>query len=142
LNLIVGNTAKSSVKSVSLFGVLQRLYILFSASPKRWLLLKKHIKTLTSKEVCETRWECRIQSVKAVRFQYAEIFEAMTAMIEEEGDPKINSEATSLLLFMKDYSFIVALIVWYDVLYQMNIISNKLQSMETNMSELIDLMEG
>jgi hypothetical protein len=41
LNLIVGDAAKSSVKSVSLFGFLQRWYILFSASPKRWLLLKK-----------------------------------------------------------------------------------------------------
>jgi hypothetical protein len=110
-NLIVGDAAKSSVKSVSLFGVLQRLYILFSSSPKHWLLLKNHIKNLTLKEVCETLWECRIQSVKAVRFQYAEIFEAMTAMIEEEDDPKINSEARSLLLFMKNYSFIVALIV-------------------------------
>jgi hypothetical protein len=141
LNLIIGDAAKSSVKSVSLFGVLQRLYILFSASPKRWLLLKNHIKNLTLKEICETRWECRIQSVKAVRFHYAEIFEAMTAMIEED-DPKINSEARSPLLFMKYYSFIVALIVWYDVLYRINIISKKLQSMETNMSELINLMEG
>jgi hypothetical protein len=116
LNLIVGDAAKSSVKSVSLFGVLQRLYILFSTSPKCWLLLKNHIKNLTLKEVCEICWECRIQSIKAVRFQYTEIFEAMTTMIEEEVDPKINSEARSLSLFMKDYSFIVTLIVWYDVL--------------------------
>jgi hypothetical protein len=65
----------------------------------------------------------------------------MTTMIEEDDDPKINSEARSLLLFMKDYSFIFALIVWYDVLYQINITSKKLQSMETNMLELIDLME-
>jgi hypothetical protein len=65
----------------------------------------------------------------------------MTAMIEEDVS-KINSEARCLLLFMKDYSFIGALIVWYDVLYQINIISKKLQSVETNMSELIGLMEG
>jgi hypothetical protein len=73
LNLIVGDAAKSSVKSVSLFGVLKRLYMLFSVSPKHWVLLKKHIKNLTLKEVCETSWECRIQSIMAVRFQYAEI---------------------------------------------------------------------
>jgi hypothetical protein len=47
-------------------------------------------------------------------------------MIEEEDDPKINSEARSLLLFMKDYSFIVLLILWYDVLYQINTVSKKL----------------
>jgi hypothetical protein len=34
---------------------------------------KNHIKNLTLKEVCETSWVCRIQNVKAVRFQYAEI---------------------------------------------------------------------
>jgi hypothetical protein len=61
LNLIVGDAAKSSVKSVSLFGVLQRLYVLFSVFPKRWLLLKNHIKNLTLKEVCETSLECRIK---------------------------------------------------------------------------------
>jgi hypothetical protein len=55
----------------------------------------------------------------------------MTAMIEEEDNTKMKSEARSLLLFMKDYSFIVALIVWYDVLCQINIISKKLKSMET-----------
>jgi hypothetical protein len=33
-------------------------------------------------------------------------------------------------------------IVWHEVLYQINIISKKLQSTETNVSELIDLMEG
>jgi hypothetical protein len=53
LNLI-GDAAKSSAKSVSLLGVPQRLYSLFSTSPKRWLLLKNHIKNLTLKEVCET----------------------------------------------------------------------------------------
>jgi hypothetical protein len=57
---LVGDAAKSSVKSVSLFGALQRLYILFSASPKWWWLLKTHIINLTLKEVCETHRECRI----------------------------------------------------------------------------------
>jgi hypothetical protein len=46
------------------------------------VFIKKFIKNLTLKEVCETHWEYGIQSIKAVRFQYAEIFEAMTAMME------------------------------------------------------------
>jgi hypothetical protein len=36
LNLVVSYAAKTSVKSVSLFGVIQRLFVFFSSSTKRW----------------------------------------------------------------------------------------------------------
>jgi len=36
LNLVLADAAKSSVASVSFFGVLQRLYNLFSSSVQRW----------------------------------------------------------------------------------------------------------
>ncbi|CAK6966422.1 PREDICTED: zinc finger MYM-type protein 1-like [Scomber scombrus] len=42
LNLVVGDAAKSSVASVRFFGLLQRLYTLFS-----WTILKEHVKTFT-----------------------------------------------------------------------------------------------
>lgn len=140
LNLIVGDAAKSSVKSVSLFGVLQRLYILFSASTKRWAVLKTHVTNLTVKQVCETRWECCIQCVKAIRYQFKEICDAL--MAEKAEDPKISSEAKSLELFFTDYSFIFALIVWYDVLFQVNLISKMMQSKNLDIADSVNLIEG
>ncbi|GBP80909.1 hypothetical protein EVAR_48990_1 [Eumeta japonica] len=50
LNLVIADTAKSSVKSISLFGFLQRLFVLFSGSTKRWEVISKHIEGLSLKK--------------------------------------------------------------------------------------------
>lgn len=57
LNLVVGDAAKSSVKSISFFGLLQCLYNLFSSSVHRWDILREHVKDLTVKALSTTRWE-------------------------------------------------------------------------------------
>lgn len=46
LNLVLCDAAKSSTNSVTLFGVLERLYTLFSVSVNRWQLLVDHLKNL------------------------------------------------------------------------------------------------
>lgn len=57
LNLVVSDAAKSSVMSMSFFGLLQRLYNLFSSSVQRWAVLKQHVTQLTLKMLSTTRWE-------------------------------------------------------------------------------------
>ena len=47
LNLVVADAASSSLKTISLFGVLQRIYVIFSASLHRWKMLTNHVKDLT-----------------------------------------------------------------------------------------------
>ncbi|KAK0151754.1 hypothetical protein N1851_006880 [Merluccius polli] len=90
LNL-VGDAAKSSVASVSLFGLLQRLYSLFSSSVHRWTIIKDHVKTFTVKALSTTRWECRIEAVKAVRYQFPDILKALTAL-EDHAKEKRDEE--------------------------------------------------
>ena len=41
LNLVVADSAKESLDATAYFGYLQKLYNLFSASTKRWAILKK-----------------------------------------------------------------------------------------------------
>ena len=59
--------ASSCSDAVSFFGILQRIYV-FTASTQRWTILKP---------LSDTLWECRIESVKAVRYQTAEIRDAL-----------------------------------------------------------------
>nr|XP_036234234.1 zinc finger MYM-type protein 1-like [Bactrocera oleae] len=49
-NLLLCDAAKSSVRSVTLFGVLQRLFTLFSASVHRWKILTDHLGLYTIKK--------------------------------------------------------------------------------------------
>lgn len=48
-NLVLCDAAKSSVSSITLFGVLQRLFTLFSSSVNRWKILTDHLKSYTLK---------------------------------------------------------------------------------------------
>ncbi|KAG5874922.1 hypothetical protein JTB14_019590 [Gonioctena quinquepunctata] len=82
-NLVLCDAAKSSEKSVTLFGILQRLFTLFSASVHRWKILTDHLGLSTIKKLSHTRWEARISSVKAVRYQISAIHDALITLAIE-----------------------------------------------------------
>ncbi|XP_033133742.1 zinc finger MYM-type protein 1 [Brassica rapa] len=73
LNLVVSDMAHSCLKAISFFGVVQRIYTLFSSSTKRWKILLDHVPFFTVKSLSNTRWESRINSVKAIRFQALQV---------------------------------------------------------------------
>lgn len=131
LNLVVGDAAKSSVTSISFFGLLQRLYTLFSSSVHRWTILTSHVKNFTVKALYTTRWECRVEAVKAVRYQLPEILEALTALKDyaaEKRDTNVVSTAEGISQEMQRLPFVVSTIVLYNVLFQINKVSKILQS--------------
>ncbi|CAK6972556.1 zinc finger MYM-type 1-like protein [Scomber scombrus] len=99
LNLVVADAAKSSVLSISFFGVLQRLCNLFSSSVQRSAILKEHVKQLSLKPLSTTRWEARIESVKAVRYQLPQILQALSVLqtfAVEKRDSETMSTANAL----------------------------------------------
>ncbi|XP_078024518.1 zinc finger MYM-type protein 1-like [Epinephelus lanceolatus] len=109
LNLVVGDAVKSSVTSISFFGLLQRLYTLFSSSVHRWSILTEHVKNFTLKALSTTRWESRIEAIKAVRYQLPEIVEALTALKEyamEKRDAEVVSTAGSICKEMQRWPFV------------------------------------
>ena len=65
--------AKSCGKAKDFFGIIQRIYTIFAKSTKRWQILKDNISGLTLKALSSTRWESRVDSVKAIRFQMQDI---------------------------------------------------------------------
>jgi hypothetical protein len=120
------------------FGTIQRTYRIFAHSTKRWDILRQFVKTLSVKPLCETRWESRIDSVKAVRYQCGELFDALCKLSELDNDPKIRSEAQSLAKELRSFEFLVSLAVWYEVLYRINSISKLMQSPRMNLTTALD----
>ena len=77
LNLALCDMAKNCGRAKDFFGIIQRIYTTFANSTKKWQILKGNIKGWTLKSVSATRWESRVESVKAIRFQCADIREAL-----------------------------------------------------------------
>jgi len=93
--------------------------IFFSASTVRCTIFRQHVKNLTMKSLSDTWCECRIESVKAVRYQPVEIHEALSTVAAATTDPLSRSEAESLCRELETFSFIVALVFWHDILFQL-----------------------
>jgi hypothetical protein len=81
LNLALCDMAKNS-GSKDFFGIIQRIYTTFGNSTKKWQILKDNITGWTLKSVSATRWESRVESVKAIRFQCSDIREALLQVFD------------------------------------------------------------
>ena len=118
----------SCSKVISFFGVVQRLYILFSSFTKRRDILKGHVSGLTLKSLSQTRRESHVESVRTMRFQATEIRDALIHLANIDGDPKIKSEVESLATNeMENSEFLLGMIIWHNLLFAINSVSKFLQ---------------
>ena len=139
LNLTLCDIANCCGKAKDFFGVVQRIYTLFSHSTKRWQILINNVKGLTMKPLSATRWESHVESVKAIRFQVLEIREALLQLAETDNDSKIRSEADSLATHeLGNFEFLLGMIIWYEILFAVNLVSKSLQSKDMLIDIAID----
>ncbi|XP_068115082.1 zinc finger MYM-type protein 1-like [Hyperolius riggenbachi] len=140
LNLVVADAAKNSPEANAYFGYLQNLFKLFSASTQRWTILKSKV-TITLKSWSETRWESRVESVEAVRYQASNIREALLQVRETSSDPGVQAEAQSLAEEVGSFRFLICTVVWYDILQKIQIVSKLMQSESMQLDVAVDLLK-
>ncbi|XP_021761137.1 zinc finger MYM-type protein 1-like [Chenopodium quinoa] len=144
LNLTLCDMANTCSKARDFFGVIQRIYTIFTASTKRWQILKDNVKGLTVKSLSSTRWESRVESVKAIRFQMSDIREALLQVADSnDKDYNIKSEAKSLANNeLGDFEFLIAIVIWYEILFAINLVSKLLQSKDMLIDVAIKKIRG
>jgi len=131
LNLTLCDMANSCGKAKYFFRVVQHIYTIFANSTKRWKILKDNLKGLTPKSLSSTRWESHVESVNAIRAAMSDFIEALLEVSEKDQDSKISSEAKSLATHeLGDFEFIVSIIIWFDILSAINLVSKLLQSVD------------
>uniref|UniRef100_A0A453PK34 DUF4371 domain-containing protein n=1 Tax=Aegilops tauschii subsp. strangulata TaxID=200361 RepID=A0A453PK34_AEGTS len=86
LNLTLCDMAKSCEQAISFFGIIQRIYVLFARSTKRWKILLDNVPNLTLKPLSNTRWETRIKSVQPIRYQTQQVRSALKELEKSSTD--------------------------------------------------------
>lgn len=71
------------------------VYNLFTGSTQRWAILQKFV-DLTLKSWSEMRWESRIKSTEALRYQAEKVREALLEVRNKATDPVVAVEANSM----------------------------------------------
>lgn len=96
----------------------------------------KKVQHLTLKSVSETRWESRIKAIRPLRFQLHEICESLDYLTKDDSrDMSTRHTAQSLLDKIKTFKFICSIVIWYNLLTKVNIVSKMLQNQNLNLNE-------
>ena len=87
----------------------------------------------------QTRWESRIESVKAIKFQTLKIRDALVKLAKTSEDPKIKNETMCLANYeIKSFEFLLGMNIWYDILFAVNSVSKILQSKDMHIDVAIN----
>ncbi|KAG8432737.1 hypothetical protein GDO86_017106 [Hymenochirus boettgeri] len=126
LNLVISDAATSCVEAQHL------------ATTHQWFTLKP---------LSTTRWESRIDAVKAIRNQLGNIDDALTAVMEDPTltgttKSKTISDVRGLQKKICNFKFVCGLVVWYNILFEVNITSKRLQDMEADLYGAVEQIEN
>ncbi|XP_042386417.1 zinc finger MYM-type protein 1-like [Zingiber officinale] len=143
LNLALCDIANCCPQAMLFFGVIQRIYKLFSSSTKRWKIFKHHVEGLTLKPLSQTRWESHVESVRPIKEQISKIRDALLDLADIGDDPTGKSEAESLATHdLENFEFLVGLVIWYKLLHSVNIVSKILQAEDVDIDVAIKHIKG
>ncbi|XP_047135276.1 uncharacterized protein LOC124812525 [Hydra vulgaris] len=89
----------------------------------------------------DTRWESRINCIQPLRYYFGNVLIALEKLEEyaiEKKDGKTASEVRSLITYISDWAFLLSIVIWYDILFQVNKTSKLIQSFGIS----LDVMEN
>lgn len=141
LNLVINDAAKSSHEVTNFFAIVQEIYVFFSASTYRWHVLMKEVPTTTAKPLSDTRWESRIDAIKTLRFNLEKIYDALFFLYNDTSrDNDTKNLAKSLINKIKSYKFVCSLVIWYNILSKLNIVSKIMQKSNIILPEVVKML--
>jgi len=146
LNLVLVDCCKSVDNAVNFFALLEKLYVFVSGATahKLWLETQKQLfpdeAPRQLQRLSDTRWACRITACRNVRDR----FEAIVCTLEKlaSGPNADRSLEAKSLLLMLDFTFVLMLHLFCDLLGKIHAVSNHLQSASMDLSCAAELVRN
>lgn len=139
--MVLNDAALPCAEAVSFFGIVQEIYNYFSGSTYRLEILKSNVSDLILKSLSQTRWESRINAVTPFRYQIGQIYDApYEASNDNKTDAFGKNTARNLAKKIKSNIIICSIIIWYQILYKINLFSKSLQEMAFHIHTATELI--
>ena len=98
---------------------------------------------MTLKSLSATRWESHVENVKAIKTQFSQIKQALIQLTKVSEDGKVCRDAESLINGeFSSFEFILSLVIWYEILFKINVVSKKLQSTDMLLDVAVQNLKG
>ena len=78
---------------------------------------------LNIKQICDTRWACRFEAIRAVEANLQVIFKLLHAIDDETSQAKAAADARGLLHQLQSFEFLLAMVVLKQLLEHTNVVS-------------------
>jgi len=139
LNLVGESSVNECLHSVNFFGLLQRLYLFFTASTHRWNILSLEQSKLSS--LSATRWSARADASRDYVKNFDGIHNALTILTEDkEQKLDTRNEAESLLKNIVKYENAFMAILWNRILHKFNIVNTYLQKVDLDLDVACNML--
>ena len=148
LNLVGVSAAESCVKTLSFFGLVQKLFIFFSASTIRWAIMSNCLENeagsgLFLKRVTGTRWSEWADATKALSYGDSNFQKALSVIAEDvKQKPETIHEAKCLLQDLSKKETAVMSVFWAVILKRFDAVSKSLQKETIELQTAVNMFKS
>jgi len=141
LNLCGQHSFAENSSCVTFFGTLESMYSFFAASTHRWEVLIGHT-GVSVKRLSTTRWSAHHAAVKPVKENFDEFLEAIEALSDAQENLETRATAQNLMHAVCDFTFLCYLYFWCDVLEEVNLAQQYLQTKGLTLDKVVTKLES
>lgn len=144
LNLCGAHAAECCPEVQTYFGIVQKLYNLFSSSPMRWEILQENI-DCSLHSMSQTRWSARIDSVRPFAAHIPGIKSALLALRELNLTSETKAEVDGIHSYIHSFTCVIMSSIWIKVLAAIDLRNKVLQArsatLDIEVSNIDDLLK-
>jgi len=144
LNLIGMCAAECCTAAVTLFGIVQRLYVYLVKSTYRWRKHRDALKHMpVVKCLSDTRWSARADAVEALANGFQQNITVLDDLaMDEHLNAEAKNEASAILKELEKLETVILLVTWQEILKRFNATSQQLQKPGLDLNTAVKLLES
>lgn len=147
LNLVGTSAAECCLDATKFFGLLQNLYVFFTASTERTKLLQDFLtapENVTLKSLSQTRWSARDDACSSLNKDWNQVIAALEAIKGDSGHQTalVRNEASGLIKQLISLETAILSEFWGAILKQFNIASKILQGVDSDLEVVSNLYDS